>query len=464
MSLRAVAAIETVEDFPTTDKGNADYFVREVDRRVKHDHTAKRWYLFAGHHWHADTVQEVHELAVAAIRARQHDATQIADKDSRKHALAWALKSEDRRRILDLLAMAQSDPAIRVDGSEWDATPTLFGVQNGAIDLERGTLRAGCTMDMITKVSPIVFDPSARCLRFERFLSEIFRSSPEIVPWLQRVLGYTLTGLTDEQAFWIWWGSGGNGKSTLLSLLLHSIFGLGEAAYAWAMPFPTAHWSSAVTEYQRAELPGRRLVAASEVKQRAPLHEDFIKSLTGGDQVNARQPYGRPFNFTPICKFILLCNDRPIIRDLTTSMWRRVQLVPFVETFPIDKTLAPALAAEAPGIFNWLLQGCLDWQRDGLGDAPAVVQAATQEYRADSDPLLDFYTERCVRLPGVSVGAAELYHAYRIWSEVRHLPAEDRLTQKTFGLRVKEMYPNVSTSDRKVIYSGIALATEDHGA
>lgn len=179
-----------------------------------------------------------------------------------------------------------------------------------------------------------------------------------------------------------------------------------------------------------------------------PQFRDATKDLSA-------QPYGQPFNFTPICKFILLCNQRPIIRDLTTSMWRRVQLVPFVETFAIDQTLAPALAAEAPGVFNWVVTGCREFQRDGLGDPPAVVQAATQTYRDDSDPLLEFYAERCLTIPGVSIAGKVLFAAYQSWCDARHLAAEDRLNQKAFGLRVKERFPDVSTSDRKVIYSGI---------
>lgn len=449
--------VETVLDFPLTDSGNADFFEREVDRRLAYDHTAKRYFHFGPHHWRADTVQRVQELAVEAMRARQREAASVPEKDARKAALQWAIKSEGRRQITDMLTLAQSRSTIATDGSDWDAAPMLFGVAGGVLDLERGVCRPGCTSDRITKVSPVAYDPAARCPRFERFLLQIFRSTPEVVPWLQRVLGYCLTGLTSEQQFWIWYGTGSNGKTTLLKLLL-SIFGVRDDGYGWTMPFPTSHWSSAVSEYQRAELPGRRLVAASEVKRRAPLHEDFIKSLTGSDQVNARSPYGRPFTFEPVCKFILLCNEQPIIRDLTTSMWRRVRLVPFVETFAVDDTLAPALAAEAPGVLNWLLAGCRDWQRDRLRDAPAAVEAATQEYRENSDPLLDFYTERCVVLPGVSIGGAALFAAYRHWCDARHLAEEDRLTQKTFGLRVKERHPDISSSSRKVIYGGIALA------
>jgi putative DNA primase/helicase len=252
-------------------------------------------------------------------------------------------------------------------------------------------------------------------------VQEIFADHKELVDYLQRAFGYCLTGLTTEQVFWILWGLGANGKSTLIEVLQHSIFG----AYAWTMPFPTATWTTAISEYQRAELPGRRVVTASEVKHRAHLHEDFIKSLTGGDSVNARQIYGRPFTFVPVAKFFLRCNERPIIKDLTHSMWRRVKLIPFTQTFPIDVTLSPALSAEASGIFNWLLEGVRLWRIEGLQE-PDIVQAATADYRQASDVLTDFLAERCFVSTGVSVGGRELFAAYVSWEDTRRTPTEGR--------------------------------------
>jgi hypothetical protein len=239
------------DDVPLTDSGNADYFEREIDRRLAYDHDAKRWFEFTGHHWALDRTQHVQELAVQAMRARQQEAMRLTDTAARKAALAHALKSEGRRQITDLLALAQSRPTIAVDASVWNPAPMIFSIGNGCIDLERLAWRPGCLSDRLTKVSPVIYNADARCPRFERFLQEIVKSTPDIVPWLQRVLGYCLTGLTDEQQFWIWWGSGSNGKSTLLSLLL-SIFGIDEAGYAWTMPFPTAHWSTAVTRRPRS--------------------------------------------------------------------------------------------------------------------------------------------------------------------------------------------------------------------
>src|SRR5262249_8997297 len=150
--------------------------------------------------------------------------------------------------------------------------------------------------------------------------------------------------------FWILWGNGANGKSTLVETLMRAVFG---EAYSWTMPFPTVGWSNAMSEYQKACLVGQRLVQASEVSRRGELNDELIKSLTGGDTINARHPYGRPFQFSPVLKPFLRVNDKPIIHDQSHGMWRRVKLVPFTQTFRINNTLADELLAEASGILTW---------------------------------------------------------------------------------------------------------------
>jgi P4 family phage/plasmid primase-like protien len=323
--------------------------------------------------------------------------------------------------------------------------------RTGVLNLDPISFRPGSTYDYVTKVAPVIYDAGARCPRFERFLAEVFADTPEIVDYLQRCIGYCLTALTSEQVFWILWGLGSNGKSTLIEVL-QSLFG----PYAWTMPFPTSTWTAAISEYQRAELPGRRFVTASEVSQRGHLHEEFIKGLTGSDTVNARQIYGRPFTFTPVAKFWLRCNDRPVIKDLTHSMWRRVKLIPFTQTFTVDTTLTPMLMAELPGILNWVLEGCRLWRREGLYE-PTCVQAATAEYREASDVLSEFVDDRCHVMTGCSVGGRELFAAYQSWEAGRGTSPDQRLSQKTFGLRVKARFPDIGTS-RKVVYSGLGTA------
>src|SRR5262249_36326336 len=233
---------------------------------------------------------EVDRLALEAVRQRQAEALTVSDEKTRKTALKWACDSENATRRAHLMTCAATVETLAVDGQQWDARPMLLGVQNGVLDLERGILRDGDPSDGITKQVPVCYDPQAECPRFDRFLVEVFPQSPDLRAYVLRCLAYSLTGLTTEQVFWILWGLGANGKSTLVELVLQHI--LGPLDYAWAMPFPAAGWTTTMSEYQKASLVGRRFVTASEVSRRGQLNEELIKSLTGDDTMNARHPYG----------------------------------------------------------------------------------------------------------------------------------------------------------------------------
>ena len=449
---RYSAAADT---FPLTEAGDAEFFASLFGDQVRYDHRRGAWLLFHGHHWAPQTDGEVQRLALDAIRARQVAATRITDKDDRQTHLKWATAGEATKRQANLLRQAQSVKPIADAGDGWDSDPWLLGVGNGVVDLRTGRLRDGRPEDRITKVAPAAFAPDAPCPRWERFMREIFADHSEVADYIQRVIGYALTGETNEQVFWIFFGEGQNGKSTLMEVLMRGVFG---RDYAWTMPFPSAGWSNAMSEYQKAELVGQRLVQASEVAQRGQLNEELIKSLTGGDTINARHPYGRPFAYEPVAKFFLRVNDKPVIRDQSHGMWRRVKLVPFTQVFRNpDRSLPATLMAEASGILAWAVRGCLDWQREGLRH-PAVVESATNEYRAESDPLVQFFADRCVLADHAQVPAKALFDAYVSWCIDQQVGDLDRLNQKTFGLKIRERFTAVE--GRTVTYRGLGLRQE----
>ena len=262
-------------------------------------------------------------------------------------------------------------------GDEWDPDPWGLGVKNGVVTLDTGTLRDGRAEDFITKVALITFDVGADCPRWLQILDEIFADNPELVAYMKRVAGYILTGITTEQCFFVLHGVGANGKTTFIETLRHV---LGHD-FCWSMPFPSASWSDSISEYQRAELVGRRLVVTSELSRQKELNAELVKSLTGSDRINARRVRERPFTFTPTAKFVLAVNDPPVIEDTSVGMWRRVKLIPFLQSFDTpDMTLGDALRAEAPGILTWAVEGCLEWQKGGL-QPPECVEIATAEYR-----------------------------------------------------------------------------------
>jgi putative DNA primase/helicase len=438
--------------FKRTDAGNAELFASMHADDVRFDHAAQAFRVWTGHHFAADRDGAVHRLAKDAMRTRLQAAGAMIHDEDRKQEAKWAVRSESRSGLEALLAIARSERPIAVTGDDWDKHPMLLAVQNGVVDLTSGRLRDGCPDDGITRVAPVAYDIDARCPRWERFMREIFATHSEIADYLQRVMGYALTGLTTEQALWVLFGVGANGKSTLIETLMHCVFG---ADLAWTMPFPSASWSDSMGEYQKASLAGRRFVTSSEVARQGRLNEELVKSLTGSDTVNARHPYGRPFQFTPQAKFFLRVNDKPLIRDESHGMWRRIKLVLFLETFSIDTTLSETLASEAPGILSWAVRGCLEWQGEGLCE-PQVVQAATAEYRNEQDQLSEFIDARCVVIDGVSAKAGVLFAAYKDWT-IDNVRAEDRLSQAAFGRRLKTKF--TCREGRHTTFFGISVDT-----
>lgn len=210
-----------------------------------------------------------------------------------------------------------------------------------------------------------------------------------------------------------------------------------------------------------AALEGKRLVTASESGE-VRLNEPRIKALTGSDPVTARYLYGEPFTFTPSAKFILATNTKPIVADNSMGFWRRLKLVPFTRSFlgsARDEHLEGYLKThEGPGILRWLVDGCQAWQRDGLGE-PAAVRDATDEYRADSDPIADFLAECCESAVTAVTRGADLFEGYGKWADKQRLSKLERLTAKDFGRRMAEKYTRRHTNSGKV-YDGVRLIKE----
>ena len=437
------------DPYSRTDTGNATFFAHLNAADVRFDHRARVWLLFGEHHWREDRTGAVDRLALDSIHARQR--TAIGDEAASK----CATKSLSRSARDNLLRLARTERPLAVAGDEWDQDPWLLGVRNGVVTLTSGTLREGRAEDFITKVSPLTFDAGAECPRWLQFLDEIFADNPELVPYMKRVAGYILTGITIEQCFFVLHGVGANGKTTFIETLRHV---LGHD-FCWSMPFPSASWSDNISEYQRAELVGRRLVVTSELSKQKELNAELVKSLTGSDRINARRVRERPFTFTPTAKFVLAVNDPPVIEDTSYGMWRRVKLVPFLQSFETpDTTLGDTLREEASGILTWAVEGCVEWQRDGLRH-PECVTAATREYQQESDPFQTFVAEQCVVARHSSVGATELFEAFTSFAP------EKKMSQRAFGTRIRTLGDvDIQRGRHRNSYVGIGLLIDGEGS
>ena len=382
----------------------------------------------------------------------------MPDGDERKKRLRWGLKSESRYVLEASLDLAKSINPVRDDGQKWDANPWLLGVANGIVDLRTGKLREAQPGDRVTLYSPVAFDDTAACPRFEQFMLEIFHGDINLVRFMQRAIGYSLIGVTDEQCLFVCYGTGANGKSTLLGVL-HYILG----DYAVNVPFSALEKQgrSNITN-DLAMLSGRRFATALETGEDVRLNEARIKTVTGGDPITARYLYHEHFTFNPTHKLWLAVNHKPRILDESEGMWRRVRMIPFETHFSgtdRDDKLPEKLRAEAPGILAWAVRGAQEWQRDGLGE-PTAVAAATAAYRQESDHLEDFQGEYCVIDAKASVTTAALWAEYQRWTSgagiepLSRTAFTERLRQRGFK---EERFGHAGTRG----WRGLRLANAD---
>jgi putative DNA primase/helicase len=349
----------------------------------------------------------------------------------------WAVNSGNSTRLHNMLGEVRPYVETRIEAL--DANPYLLCVENCTLDLQGGIRRRRHTpADLLTRCAPVSYDPEAGCPVFRAFLQRIL-PDPEEQMFLQRWLGYGLTGDISEQKLLLCHGEGRNGKSTLLKALVH-VFGPGE--YAVMLPFESILQNDkkrgSEASPDLARLPGARLVAATEPESNARLSSGMIKRMTGGEPITARDLNKGFFDFVPQFKMILLFNDKPTMPAQDEGTWRRIMMLDFKEMISDaekDRHLDDKLAAEKNGILNWLLDGYRLWLERGVAPPPSVL-AATQEYRDENDAIGRFLNETVTVMAGEYVTAKELMAALKKWCEDSGLRP---ISQRRLGDRMKQL-------------------------
>jgi putative DNA primase/helicase len=430
---RQIVTMENEEKNSLSDLGNARRLVTYHGHDLRFCYSSKKWLIWTGRRWAIDNTGEVIRRAKATVAEIYEEAARAGDKQ-REEIGKFAVKSESNERIKSMIALAQSEPGIPITPGEMDADPWFLNCQNGTINLRGGQLREHQRQDLITRLAPVNYKPEADCPLFIKFLDRILAGNRDLIKFVQKALGYALTGDCREQVLFMLWGSGANGKSTLLNIIA-AILG----TYAIQTPTETLlAKSKGDIPNDLARLNGPRFVTAFEVDRGRRLAESLVKQLTGQDTVSARFLFAEYFDFKPQFKLFLATNHKPVIKDSSWAIWRRIRLIPFTVQIPEkeqDRQLPEKLQAELPGILAWMVRGCLSWQREGLS-VPEEVNKATGEYRQEMDELGDFLEERCVVDPEESATAKGLYQAYGEWAE----EAGERrpLSQKAFGTALAE--------------------------
>jgi len=445
--------VASTDEFNLTDLGNAQRFAARHGGEVRYCHQWSKWLEWDTTRWAIDQTGAVERRAKETVKAMLAEASKEADDTRRRALTRHALASESATKISAMLRLAQSEPGIPILPQDLDADPWLLNVKNGTINLRTIELGQHQKEHLITKLAPVEFRIDATCPTWERVISDIAGERERLVSYIQRVCGMCLTGSVLDQILNIFYGSGCNGKSTLLETLLAL---LGED-YAIKAPHDLLMAKKGEHPTARADLLGKRLVVCVETDGGRRLAESLVKELTGNDTIRARRMREDFWQFRPTHKIILATNHRPEIRGTDTGIWRRLRRVPFAVSFlgQEDRDLPNKLQAELPGILNWCLAGCIEWQDHGLGEPEEVTQA-TDQYRQEQDILAEFVAANCLVQPGLRVRAADIYSHYRRYCEAS---GEQVISQRRFGASLAERGFERVTSNG-VWYLGLGLATD----
>lgn len=454
---------------PWTEQGNAQRLVAAHSSRMRYCPQRGTFYVYDGVRWQTDEGGQVCRWAKRVGRELWGELKLHADDDlDHKALLKHCVASESARGIAAMMKLAQSEAPVVCPITRFDADALLLNVINGTIDLRSGVFQRHDPSDLITKLAPVEYDPTARCPRFDAFLHEIMAGNQELVDYLARVFGMALTADIGVQEAYILWGGGANGKNVLIDTLLGL---MGD--YAGIAP-PGLLTTRTNDEHpcEIADLAGKRLVVSSETEEDAKLRVQLIKRMTGDPTLKARFMRQDYFEFPRTHKTILVTNNKPVIREATNAVWRRIRLIPFNVTIPPerqDPQLTNKLRTEWPGILAWAVRGCLDWQRNGM-QTPGEVVLATQSYQFEQDVLGEYLDARCVRGgENVRVGRSELFGDYQSWA--RQTGEKFPLERNAFFERVRRIKgvtesqwrpPGLSVPVRG--FKGIGLRMADAGA
>lgn len=407
----------------------------------------------------ADLVRNLAREAASAVAGQEDEGISQRDKKRAARLNRYAAHVQTSRGIDAMLRELQAVHGVPASVGDFDQHPDLLACRNGVVDLRTGELRPHDPALLLTRKIDLDYDPNARAPRWEKFLDEVFPAYPDLPAYMQRLVGYGITGHTREQCFAVLWGTGANGKSVYTDTLTE-VF----REITTTTPFSTFEdRASGGIPNDLAALKGARLVMAAEGEQGRPMAESVLKRVTGRDLIAARFMRKEFFEFRPTFLLNLATNFKPSFKGQDEGLWRRVKLIPWERYFAPeerDHLLGDKLLAEAQGILTWAVRGAREWYTSGLRD-PEIIQNSTKEYRETSDALAGF-------LPGVFVAdnfagrvdGKVLFDAYLQWADEENLPARERWTRRTFFGALEERGLVKRKTNKGIAFDGIRRARQ----
>lgn len=450
----------------------AQRFISQFRSELKYTASTGQWHRWTGGYWKIDSTQyAMYEMATflrrfANERALAVEAAlKVADMnvaDVRSRALRKVERFKTNTFRNSLLARVAIDPSIAVEADAWDGPglEMLLNTPDGTIDLTTGHLRKAKPSDFITKmtaIGPRVMETP----RWTEFLARITANSKPLMEYLQRVFGYCLTGHTTAHAFFFAFGTGANGKSALMS----TIEGIMKDYHRRSRVEVFVSSSHDLHPAYIASLQGARFITATEIEEGRRWNQARLQEMTGGDMIQAHYMHRDPFSFTPQFKVMIAGNHKPSIESVGEAIRRRLHYIPFSVTIPEaerDPDLVVKLQAEWPGILQWAVEGCLQWQKYGL-QPPLFVRAATNQYLVDEDDLAEWFADCCVKSDKSWEPISDLYRNWTSWARRRDISS---ISCKRFSMKLDERADVLGLKRQRrgngAGFYGVAIAPASH--
>ena len=419
------------------DTGNADRFIDRYGHLYKHSYITNKFYIYDGQKWKVDDRGAIRKLIDEMIESIKNEkvlhSEDVTEEEAREAFQKYYKKTrgtQSKKNIMNELMHRKT-----VTPDEFDKDDMLLNVANGYIDLTSRELYKHDINKMFSQIANTDYSEKMQPAVWLDFLNDIFAGNKAVIRYIQKALGYSLTGSTREQVMFILFGKGRNGKSIFVETIAEILGDYSNNMQAKSLMVK----KNDNVNTDIARLSKARFVTSSEPNEGFRFDEGLIKQITGGDKVTARFLYAEEFEYTPKFKIWVSTNHKPIIRGTDDGIWRRLVLIPFDVQIPeekVDKDLKYKLLREAPAILNWMAEGAYMWMREGL-ELPEKLKASSKAYRTEMDVIEQFIEDECKRVDDGRVKANELYSVYKNWVNENNAY---KMSNKDFGQKMKEKF------------------------
>lgn len=453
-----VGSTKAGKAYDMTDTGNAHRLYDKYKGYIKYNYNRKKWMLWNGKQWLTDETGEIKRTADEVCEEMKKDAYTISDEKLQARTLKWAQRTANSAGKEAMIKECQHLDGVPANPEDFDKFDDLLNCQNGVVNLRNGELLPHDPAMMLSEICVTEYDETHQPpTQWLKFLDDVTNGDKALQRYLQKAVGYSVTGSNREQCIFFLYGLGNNGKSTFIDTIADVMGTYGANTQPDTLMIQSRLGSTGGgANSEIARLKSARFVTSEEPTEGVRLNEGLIKQITGGGKITCRFLYGDEFEYTPQFKMWVATNHKPIVRGTDVGIWRRIRLIPFETTIQkdkVDRNLKYKLRAEFPQILAWIIEGCILWQQEGL-ESPTCIAEATKEYKQEMD-LIASFVDQCIEIDynaTEKIPATNIFSLYRSWAKENN---EYEMSSKKFFTELTKKLPDKGRSGNGIYYTHI---------